>query len=158
MEVLDAARERVTEGRAFNAFQFIVEPLPRIWGFRSQLELLFYHVIDNAIQFRKPGSELVLKVSSVLLEENIYRSIRDKYKFTEHVKITFSDNGIGFDKQYTNYVFDMVKKLDPTSNGLGVGLSLVKKIVDNHSGSIKIESQPGKGTNVILTLPLNSKG
>lgn len=153
-EVLAAARDKVARARAFTDFQLDSEPLPSIDGYPALLELLFYHLIDNAIKFRRPDKELVVKVSSTLLDENIYRALPDKYRFLEHVRIVFSDNGIGFDNQYKEYVFQLVKKIDPQSKGLGIGLALIKKIVDNHNGSIRIESHPGAGTRIFLVLPL----
>lgn len=153
-EVLAAARHKVTRARAFPDLQLDSEPLPSIEGYPALLELLFYHLLDNAIKFRKPDQTLVVKVNSTLLDENIYRAIPDKYRFLEHVRIVFSDNGIGFDEQYKEYVFQLVKKIDPRSMGLGIGLALIKKIVDNHNGSIRIESHIGSGTRIFLVLPL----
>ena len=153
-EVLAEAAEKVTNARAFNGLQLDSEPLPSIEGYPALLELLFYHLLDNAIKFRKPDQELVVKVKSTLLDENIYRALPDKYRFLEHVRIVFSDNGIGFDDQYKDYVFQLVKKIDPQSKGLGIGLALSKKIVDNHNGSIRIESRPGSGTQIFLVFPL----
>lgn len=154
--VLAAALIRVKQDRGFDSFKIITDTLPSIDGYAVQLELLFYHLLDNAIQFRKPDEELVVRIDHSLFEENLYRSIRDRYWFVEHVRIIFSDNGSGFDNQYKDYVFDLVKKAHTGSQGLGLGLALIKKIVDNHRGTISIESEPGKGTKVILILPLLS--
>ena len=153
-ELLAVAREKVTKDRAFHSLQIKSDPLPSIEGYPSQLELLFYHLFDNAIQFRKPDGDLVVTINTTLLEENLYRSIRDKYKFVEHLRIVFTDNGIGFDDQYKDYVFELVKKIQTGSHGLGIGLAMIKKIVENHSGTVRIESQLGRGTSVFLVFPL----
>jgi signal transduction histidine kinase len=100
----------------------------------------------------------VINISSTLLEENLYRSIRDKYQFVEHLRIIFKDNGIGFDDQYRDYVFELVTKAHVGRTGLGIGLALIKKIVDNHGGTVRIESEAGKGTSVFLVLPLRMSG
>jgi len=155
-EILPDAVEKVKKKREFDGFKVTSEQLPSIEGYQAQLELLFYHLIDNAVQFRKPDSDLVLNIRHTLLEENLYRSIRERYKFVDHVRIIFSDNGTGFDDQYKNYVFDMVGKVHATGKGLGLGLAIIKKIVDQHFGTIRIESEPGKGTSVIVVLPLRA--
>jgi sigma-B regulation protein RsbU (phosphoserine phosphatase) len=156
-DVVASARSKVAEVRKFNEFQIISETLPTIEGYPAQLELLFYHLLDNAIKFRTHGMELIIQIRSTLLEENIYRSIKDKYQFVEHVRIIISDNGVGFDDQYRDYVFDLVKKIDTGTKGIGIGLSIVKKIIDNHNGSIQIQSESNKGTSVILVFPLKVK-
>jgi sigma-B regulation protein RsbU (phosphoserine phosphatase) len=156
-ESVNAALEKVRERRDFSSFQVVRDKLPAIQGYPVQLELLFYHLFDNAVRFRKPDEDLVIRISHTLFEENMYRALPDKYKFVEHVRIIVSDNGIGLDMQYQDYVFQLVKKIDSSSEGLGIGLSLVKKIVDNHSGTIRVESTPGSGTNVILVLPLSMR-
>lgn len=153
-DALSTALDKVTRAREFTHLALEAERLPSIEGYPALLELLFYHLFDNAVKFRDPGRQLVVKVESMLLEENIYRALPDKYRFLEHVRIVFSDNGIGFDDQYKEYVFQLVKKVDLQSKGLGIGLALIKKIVDNHHGTIRIESQPGGGTRVFIVLPL----
>ena len=153
-EIVASAREKVIKKRNFSSFQVIHDRLPIIEGYPVQLELLFYHLFDNAVQFRKLDEDLVIQISHTVLEENVYRALLDKYKFEDHVRITVSDNGVGIDERYHDYVFQLVKKIEPSSEGLGIGLSLIKKIVDNHSGSIRVESTPEKGTSVQVMLPL----
>jgi sigma-B regulation protein RsbU (phosphoserine phosphatase) len=155
--VLEQARQKAVEGRAFDDFSLASDGLPSVEGSEAQLVLLFYHLIDNSIVFRKPSERLEIVVSGTIIEENVYRSTPDKYKYVKHVQITFQDNGIGFENKYNQYVFDLVKKLNPETKGLGIGLSLSKKIVDNHSGTISVESHVGKGTRFTIVLPLKAK-
>ena len=153
-ECLAAAASRVRASRRFDDFRLVNEQLPSVEGYPAQLDLLFYHLVDNAIQYRNPAKQLTITIDHTLLEENIYRSIPEKYKFVEHVKIVFSDNGIGFDNQYKDYVFDLVKKIDSGSDGIGMGLPLIKRVVSNHGGTISIDSGHGTGTQVVIILPL----
>jgi sigma-B regulation protein RsbU (phosphoserine phosphatase) len=155
--VLQAAKTSVVDHRKFDSFELITDELPSVVGYKQQLQLMFYHLIDNAIQFRDPSRLLTISVKSMLLEENLYRATKDRYKFADHTRILFSDNGIGFDDSYRSYVFDLLKKISPTTTGLGIGLSLIKKIVDNHSGTIDLRSERGTGTTVAVTLPVNNK-
>lgn len=153
-ETVAAAAARVAAVRDFHDFDLQAERLPVVEGYRAQLELLFFHLLDNAIQFRKPEERLRITINHTLMDENMYRSLPDRYKFVQHIRITFADNGVGFDGQFKDYVFELVKKVDVGSNGVGMGLSLIKKVVTNHGGTVRIESEEGKGTNVIIVLPL----
>jgi phosphoserine phosphatase RsbU/P len=153
-QILEIAKAKAIENRKFDDFDIVHAKLPVIEAFKTQMELLFYHLLDNAIQFRDPLKKLSINILSVDLDENIYRATKDKYKFDEHVKLVFSDNGLGFENQYKNYVFELLKKINPITEGLGIGLSLIKKIVDNHMGTLAVESEPNHGTKFTITLPL----
>lgn len=155
--IIDAAKSRVINLRQFSDFGMEIARLPTIEGYEKQLELLFFHLIDNAIQFRSPTRNLEIKVNALILEENIFRISKDQYKYTEHLRISFEDNGIGIPEEYKDYVFDLLNKLDRSGSGVGIGLSLVKKIVVNHSGSIGLKSQAGVGTRFEIELPVKIK-
>lgn len=152
-DCLSKAAARAKAMRNFNDFQLSVQPMPSVEGYPAQLELLFYHLLDNAIQFRHKKRPLAIKVESIILEENVYRSIPDRYKFVDHLRITFSDNGIGFDNEFTEKVFELGKRIHLEGKAIGVGLSLIKKIVGNHGGTITIKSESGTGTDIIIFLP-----
>jgi phosphoserine phosphatase RsbU/P len=152
-KVVAEAKEKAITHRNFYDFNFSYDSLPIIEGYKVQLELMFFHLFDNAIQFRHPDRRLSIVLRTIHLEQNLYRNSREKYRFAQHVRLHFSDNGIGFDEQYKEYVVGLLKKLSPDSDGLGIGLSLVNKIADNHAGDFDVESIPGKGTNAIITLP-----
>jgi len=71
-----------------------------------------------------------------------------------HQHILFvCDNGIGIDPQYHERIFGLFNKLNPHLEGTGIGLTLVKRIVEVHGGRIWVESEPGKGTSFYFTLP-----
>lgn len=75
----------------------------------------------------------------------------------ENDKPTFflRDNGIGIAAEYHERIFGLFNKLDPRSDGTGVGLALVKRIVEVHGGRIWVESELGKGTTFYFSLPAN---
>lgn len=153
-DCLSAAITRMEESRGDHQFELAADRLPEVEGYRAQLELLFFHLLDNAVQFRKPEGPLKITVRHTLFQENLYRSVPGRYKFEEHVRIVFSDNGMGFDNQYKDYVFDFGKRVHTNGDGIGMGLALIRKIVVNHGGTISIESEEGSGTDVIILLPL----
>jgi len=116
--------------------------LPEIWGVPSQIRQLFQNLLSNAIKFRKTGEPLVIRIYS----EHWANSNR----------IVVQDNGIGFDTRYSEEIFMVFKRLHSYHEfeGNGVGLSICKKIVDRHNGSIRAESQIGEGSKFIIELPI----
>jgi len=66
-----------------------------------------------------------------------------------------TDNGIGIETHYTDKIFELFEKLDPRSGGTGVGLAIVKRVIEVHGGKIWVESAgPGHGTTFCFTLPV----
>lgn len=152
-QIVEFARLRVVALRNFSDFEIEVEKLPVIEGYTNQLEFLFFHLIDNAVQFRDASRKLRISVGHIIIQENLYRMSEEHYKYVEHVRITVEDNGVGFSDEYQDYVFQLFKKLDGQSPGLGIGLALVKRVVQNHSGTIRVSSQPGTGTRFEIEVP-----
>ena len=115
--------------------------LPVVNGDKIRLVEVVQNLVDNAAKFTKSCPEPLIKIGT-----NGF----DKKGFP----IFFvSDNGIGIDPQYHEKIFGLFDKLDPTIEGTGVGLTLVKRIVEVHGGRIWLESQPGIGTTFYFTLP-----
>jgi phosphoserine phosphatase RsbU/P len=152
--IKDAA-SRAANFREFSDFDIAVDTMPVIEGYDRQLELMFFHLIDNAIQFRNPSRRLVIKINHVMLDENVFRISKDQYRYAEHLKISIDDNGVGFPDKYKDYVFQLLNKIDSSTAGAGLGLPIVKKVVQNHSGEIRLSSEPGKGTCLEILLPVN---
>ena len=155
LQILRSATEKVKTTRSIQLFDVSVHGTDiSIEGYPGQVELMFIHLIDNAVKFRHPDRNPKVHVSLIELDENLYRSSKDKYKFSRHVRISLSDNGIGFEQQYKDYVFEMLNKLETGTSGIGLGLSLVKKVVENHNGHLKVTSTPGVGTTFKIDLPM----
>ena len=154
MVVITKAASRASARRQFFDFDLRLEKMPSLEGYESQLESLFFHLIDNAIQFREPSRKLVIKIDHVIIAENIFRVSKTQYKYVDHLRIFFSDNGMGFPEEYNDYIFVLLKKIHD-STGLGMGLPLVKKIVQKHFGQIRVKSQPQVGTHFEIELPIN---
>jgi sigma-B regulation protein RsbU (phosphoserine phosphatase) len=154
-EVVDSARQLVSERGGFGNATLRIEPLPAMQGRRRQLTLLFFHLFDNAVKFRRPGVSLEIAIEYRQVQHNSFRAIKDKYAYTDFARIVFSDNGSGFDHRFSEYVFEALRKLDPNTPGPGVGLSICRKVVENHNGSISVESELGQGTRFTMLLPLH---
>lgn len=152
-EILNTSFAKAKTLNQYDQVNLIVEETRELFGNRHQLELMFYHLFDNAIKFRSENRDLTIRVSTLRIEENVFKLTNNRYKYSEYHRILFEDTGAGFDMAYKDYVVDLLKKLDVSTPGIGIGLGLVRKIVDNHSGSLEIESETGRGTKVTITLP-----
>jgi signal transduction histidine kinase len=106
--------------------------------------------------FRKPGKEAYVHIEATSLMVNKYKTVIDKYKYEEELKIQFTDKGIGFDNMFKDQVFELFKRLHAQS-GLGIGLSLCRKIIQNHHGTISIESWKDEKTIISIWLPINKE-
>lgn len=120
-------------------------------GDLQQVQLLFYHLLSNSIKFRK-GNEVSVSIVSHKVQQNQFKNIEGRYKYVDHTKITVSDKGTGFNPAYKSQLFELFKRLHNES-GRGVGLAICKKIIDNHHGSISIDSKMNEGTTVTIYLP-----
>ncbi len=152
-EIIEIAHSSIIEDLDFNNIVISYNGLPAIDMVADQLQLLFYQLFSNSVKYRK-GDFVQIDISCVQYESNVYRNFSSKYIFEEVVKIEIKDNGIGFDVSYKDKVMAIVKKLSHTSTGIGIGLALCKKIVENHFGEISIHSEENVGTTVTLILPV----
>jgi signal transduction histidine kinase len=118
----------------------------------SQFKQLFYNLISNSIKFSKPDETLHIKIESAYTKPNIENlSLPNDY-----CHIIISDNGIGFDSQFENRVFEMFQQLHSKTDykGTGIGLAIVKKIVENHNGIIKASGSVNQGAKFDIYIPV----
>jgi len=118
--------------------------LPAIQGKAEYVSLLFQNVLSNAIKYRGEAAPYI----TITAEPD--------GEFW-HVKVR--DNGIGFEQEHADKIFQMFQRLhnDEKYSGTGLGLAMCKKIVELHGGKIWAESAPGKGTTFHFTLPVYEK-
>jgi sigma-B regulation protein RsbU (phosphoserine phosphatase) len=132
------------------------EEIPLIDANSEQMQFLLKELLLNAVKFRKAGDVVNLKVYASTLLLNKFRQLSGKYKYTEFLKLQIQDDGIGFDDQYQEHAFELFRVLNP-NGGLGIGLSLCKKIVENHDGYLSLEGQKDVSTTVNIYLPLKMR-
>lgn len=116
-----------------------VEPLPSICGDGGQLKLLFSCLIDNAIKFRRPDTPLEVRIHAA--------TKNDGWEFY------VEDNGIGIPPEYESQIYALFRKLDPSTSGIGVGLTLCKKIIERHGGHVSHCKNDNNGTTFAVFLP-----
>jgi PAS domain S-box-containing protein len=142
--VLDELTVKITEAGAIIQKQ----PLPAIQGYPFLLELLFFHLLDNAVKFRSDGRALEISI------EHGYSADRETGARVH--SITIADNGIGFPQEEASNIFRMFYKIhDKKYRGSGIGLAICKKITDLHGGTMAVESTPGTGTKVCCFFPVS---
>jgi signal transduction histidine kinase len=109
-------------------------------GDRTRILEVFQNLIENAVKFRSGQGDPVVEVAR-----------RDS---PDGSAITVRDNGVGIDPRYHDRVFGLFEGLDPRVEGTGVGLALVKRIVEVHGGRVWVESEgAGQGSTFCFTLP-----
>ena len=115
---------------------------------------LFSNLISNSLKYCKKGGEPRVRVRYE--EGPVIGGSNGKPQDLRYGRIYIEDNGIGFDQKYAEQIFDMFRRLHPSSEyeGTGIGLALCKKIVEMHNGFISALGRPGEGAIFIVSLPL----
>ena len=116
--------------------------LPLVYGDRPRLVEVLQNLIDNAIKYMGDQSDPHIEVGMQGMEN-------------DNLIFYVKDNGMGIAPEYHERIFRLFDKLDSTSEGTGVGLALVKRIIEFHGGRIWVESEAGKGAAFYFTLPKN---
>ncbi|WP_425076753.1 sensor histidine kinase [Psychroserpens sp. S379A] len=126
-----------------NHFNITISNLPIVLGDKYRLQQLFQNLLSNAIKYNdKPRGKITIG-----FEEQ-----------QEYWEFFVKDNGKGIDEKYFDKIFKVFEKLENTKDSTGVGLSIVKKIVDVYGGSIWLVSTPGEGTTFYFTLKKQQNG
>lgn len=121
-----------------------------------QFKQLLYNLISNSLKFSNPEVPIVIKITSeIALGQDLPEERLIAAKKYCHVKV--SDNGIGFESQYNKKIFEVFQRLHGRDryNGTGIGLAIVKKIVENHNGIITASGVQNKGASFDIYIPVN---
>ncbi|MEP7135233.1 MAG: PAS domain S-box protein [Chloroflexota bacterium] len=136
-QVLELLHGRISAG---NIMVHVGEDLPAVYGDRQRLFEVFQNLIDNAAKFMgdQPAPRIDIGVQG---------------KLNGNVIFFVRDNGIGIAPQFKDKIFGLFDKLNAQSDGTGIGLALVKRIIEFHKGRIWVESEVGAGATFFLALP-----
>ncbi|MGA7194501.1 MAG: ATP-binding protein [Anaerolineales bacterium] len=141
-EAIDLVQGRIQA----RGIQMDIQPnLPHVYGDRPRLMEVLQNLIDNAAKFMGNQAEPHIEIG--------WHDYADNGKPIFFVR----DNGIGIAPEFHERVFGLFNKLDSQAEGTGIGLSIVKRIIEVHGGSIWIESEAGKGATFFFTLPQKPK-
>ena len=131
-----------------------IENLPSVDTVPGQMRQVFQNLISNALKFSKKGQPPVIRVWS---ERTAKKELHGKTDGSgKYLRLFVSDNGIGFDEIYREKIFTIFQRLHGRNDyeGTGIGLAIVKKIVETHDGIISAKSEEGKGATFIIVLPV----
>jgi PAS domain S-box-containing protein len=117
-----------------------IESLPPCLGDASQINQIFSNILDNALKYLDESRPGVIR---------IYAKIENS-----HSIYCVEDNGTGIAPEHQNKIFEIFHRLEPDrKSGEGLGLTIVRRIIDRHNGKVWVESEPGKGSKFFVSLP-----
>jgi light-regulated signal transduction histidine kinase (bacteriophytochrome) len=130
------------EGRAGEDAEITWTELPTVEGEEPLLTTLFINLIGNSLKFRRPGVTPVVRITAE--------------RHDMEWRLTVRDNGIGIESEFADKVFVIFQRLHARDayEGTGIGLAIVKKIVEYHGGRIWLDPDVSEGTSISFTLPV----
>lgn len=126
--------------------EFTISELPQVWGNKDLLRRVFLNLVSNAVKYNDK-EEVRIEVISLGDQERMLGNYR---------VISVSDNGPGIPSAKTENIFAMYQRgqhAPDQTEGLGIGLAVVQRIVELHLGAIDVECKPGQGTSFVIALP-----
>jgi light-regulated signal transduction histidine kinase (bacteriophytochrome) len=149
-EVTSDFSERIEETNAVIHF----DPLGEVTVIPFQFRQLLHNLIGNSLKFSKKDEAPYIEITAKrVLGSKLDIKVNYPEKMYYCLKVT--DNGIGFDAEYSERIFEVFQRLNTENefSGTGIGLAIVKKIVENHKGIIKAHSEKGKGATFEIYIP-----
>lgn len=131
--------------------------LPHIEGNRRQLQQAFHNLISNALKYSKPGTPPVINIEGdVVTGAELNLNLGATEKLASYLLIKVSDNGLGFNQVDAERIFNVFTRVHetPGHKGTGVGLSIVRKVAQNHNGYVWAQSTSNVGSIFFIALPI----
>lgn len=154
-ETLTKVKEDLAAGINETGATVVSDKLPVLKGVAFQIEQLFTNLISNSLKYKNVSTPPRIEIRYEQIDSSQLPNHLTKDKKIYH-KITFIDNGIGFEPQYAEKIFEVFQRLHQKTEytGNGIGLAICKKIAENHNGYIIAKSTVGLGAQFIVYLPL----
>jgi signal transduction histidine kinase len=153
-EVRDTLADQIRDKDA----ELNVQQLPSLEVEPSQLQQVFVNLVSNALKYSRDGVKprIIVSAEKVTGRNSGETAIAAD---TEYLRIDVADNGIGFDPQYSERVFEVFQRLHSKDQygGSGIGLAICRKIIHAHKGHISVDSVPGEGSVFHIWLPFSRK-
>jgi PAS domain S-box-containing protein len=149
-EAMNKLQRKISESGAI----LEAKELPVIPGYKEMLQTLFINVIDNGLKFQEAGNLPVINISHRMVPVDQLPAASQGER--PMLLLEFTDNGIGFEPAQANRIFVMFEKLNAKGqyHGSGMGLAIVKKIMEAHDGFVQAKAEPGKGTTIQCYFPV----
>lgn len=149
-EVKADFKEAITQQKA----QIVVQDVCEVYVVPFQFRQLLHNMISNALKFAAPERAPIITIDChTAMSEAL--EVEGLSPLTSYCHISISDNGIGFEQHFSNKIFEVFQKLHGREEyaGTGIGLAIVKKIIDNHHGLVNATSELNKGTTFNIYIP-----
>ncbi|MBC7891303.1 MAG: PAS domain-containing protein [Sphingobacteriaceae bacterium] len=129
--------------------------LPVVPGDTTQLRQVLQNLVSNALKFTRPGVPPVVEIRCRVVPGTEAKGLNlapDAFFY----EISVSDNGIGFEEEYADRIFEAFQRLHGRSDypGTGIGLAIVRKVAENHHGGVSVSSRVGEGSTFRVYLPV----
>ncbi|MFT3826643.1 MAG: response regulator [Chitinophagaceae bacterium] len=136
--------------------RLVIHNLPSLEVNPGLMRPLFANLINNALKYSRKNVDPIITIRAEYTGDSIANTVITRKTEPAFCRIFIEDNGIGFEQQYAEQIFEMFRRLHHSSEfeGTGIGLALCKKIVEKHNGYISALSQPGEGSTFIIALPV----
>ncbi len=134
-----------------------IDNLPTVMGYRLQLQQLFQNLLTNALKYTRAGVPPHVRITAEMVKrEDLPLTLQPGANHQHYHRIRVSDNGIGFHPGDAEKIFHVFTRLHGKEKyaGTGIGLSIAKKVAENHEGFLYAEGEPGKGATFTVLLPV----
>ncbi len=154
-EILESTKQELSQTVNDTNTTIIADDLPTLQIIPFQMQQLFVNLIGNSIKYAKKDIPSIITISVEKIIASDYSILLNSVS-KEYYKISFSDNGIGFEQEYAERIFILFNRLitDNQYQGTGIGLTICKKIAENHLGYLSAQGEIGIGATFNLFLPV----
>ena len=139
-----------------NAAQPVIDigPLPEIEVMPVPMRQVFQNLLSNSLKFCRENVPCLITITAERIAEKNLQSLPSEVG--DYCRIIIQDNGIGFRQEYSNKIFEIFQRLNDRDQyeGTGIGLSIVRRVIDRHDGIISARSEENKGATFIIVIPL----
>lgn len=154
-KLLEDAQQDLAEVIVSKNATITVDTIPNMKVIPFQIQQLFGNLIGNSLKYSKKDLDPVVTITYAKVSSKNDETL-SKGSFEEYHKIVISDNGIGFEQEYADKIFSLFSRLHNKDeySGTGIGLSICRKITDNHRGFIFAKGEPNIGATFMIYLPV----
>jgi signal transduction histidine kinase len=154
--ILEDTKQNLEHEIELSKATFEADPLPVLYCIPFQMQQLFDNLISNSLKYKKKDTAPHIRIMyGLVMAKDLPPNGNTKPIHNTYHQISFIDNGLGFDEAYADKIFEPFSRLHTADQfaGTGIGLTICKKIVNNHNGMIEVHSEVMKGSSFHIYLP-----
>lgn len=157
-DIIEDVKSELSDTISEKKAVFIINELVAVKIVPFQFHQLIYNLVSNSLKFSIPDVELQITIQSAIIKNSEFRKLNlpNSPQICDYWNLTFKDNGIGFEAHHNQNIFIIFQKLHHVEeySGTGIGLAIVKKIVDNHNGIIVADGNLKQGVIFNIYIPI----